>query len=81
VADQYELTNADWGKIHAKAWREPAFRELLETDPTTAIKQYVEKAHPGHATVKLRMVKLRDAPSDVPQQFWDDVNPFPPSCC
>jgi hypothetical protein len=81
VADPYELTNVDWGKLHAKAWREPAFRDLLESDPTEAIKQYVRKERPGVAQVKIKMVKLRAAPSDVPEQFWDDVNPFPPSCC
>ena len=81
MADTYELTNADWGKIHAKAWREQPFRELLETDPTAAVKQYVKQAHPGYDQVKMKIVKLRAAPSDVPPEFWDDVNPFPPSCC
>jgi hypothetical protein len=81
VAEPYELTNTDWGKIHAKAWKEPAFREKLETDPTAAIKEYVNATHPGVAQIKIKMVKLRAAPADVPPQFWDDVNPFPPSCC
>jgi hypothetical protein len=92
VADPYELTNTDWGKIHAKAWGDKVFRELLETDPTEAIQQYVKEAHPAYvkamypdagAEVKIRikMVKLRAAPEDVPEEFWDDVNPFPPSCC
>lgn len=30
----------DWVKIHAKAWQDPAFRQLLETDPTAAVQQY-----------------------------------------
>ena len=24
-------TKKDWGQIHAKAWRDPEFRKLLET--------------------------------------------------
>jgi hypothetical protein len=31
--------------------------------------------------IRIKMVKLRAAPEDVPEEFWDDVNPFPPSCC
>jgi hypothetical protein len=88
VADPYELTNTDWGKIHAKAWGDKVFRELLETDPTEAIQQYVKKHLPevakafgGEVKIRIKMVKLRAAPEDVPEEFWDDVNPFPPSCC
>jgi hypothetical protein len=33
-------TNADWGKIHAKAWTNPKFRKLLETDPSKAVRAY-----------------------------------------
>ncbi len=96
-----ELTNADWGKIHAMAWqdkpedqvevRDPAtggtvkkgFREALESDPTAAITHYFKKNYRDRdpRTVKLRMVKLRPPPDDIPEDFWEDVNPFPPSCC
>ena len=33
-------TNKEWGKIHAKAWRDPEFRKLLEQDPKKAMAQY-----------------------------------------
>jgi len=97
-AEEYELTNADWGKIHAMAWcnkREDKvevtdalgkpvlkdFSEALETDPTAAIKFYAHKH--GLKYKKLKIVKLRPPPDpdDIPYEFWEDVNPFPPSCC
>jgi hypothetical protein len=87
VADKpppYELTNADWGKIHKKAWKEPDFRTQLEQDPTAAIKLYLShKLHRDMTLETIKIVKLRPAPDpdDVPEDFWDDVNPFPPSCC
>jgi hypothetical protein len=34
------ITEADWTQIYAKAWADDAFRTLLETDPTAALKQY-----------------------------------------
>jgi hypothetical protein len=37
-------TEGDWGKIHAKAWTDPEFRKLLETDPTRAVREYGNKA-------------------------------------
>jgi hypothetical protein len=105
-AEEYELTNADWGKIHAMAWcnkkehkvrvtdahgkpvldahGKPVlkdFSEVLETDPTAAIMFYAEIC--GLKYKKLKIVKLRPAPDpdDIPYEFWEDVNPFPPSCC
>jgi hypothetical protein len=83
--EEYELTDDDWGKVHAKAWREDAFRIKLETDPTSAIQEYALQENTENARnfnlKKLRIVKLRPRPEDVPEEFWDDVNPFPPSCC
>lgn len=97
-AEEHELTNADWGRIHAMAWRNKKedkvpvtdaqgktvhkdFSEALETDPTAAIRFYAEKH--GLKFKQLKIVKLRPAPDpyDIPDEFWEDVNPFPPSCC
>ncbi len=77
-----ELTNADWGKIHAKAWLDPEFRKLLETDPTAAIKKYGREV--GKTFDKI--LKLRPAPKgaksgEISQKFLEQVNPFPPWCC
>ena len=70
-------TGEDWGKIHAKAWLDPKFRQLLETDPTQAIKDY------GAEVGKTfdRIVIVRPPPTDIPEQFWPAVNPVPPACC
>ena len=80
--DELEITNADWGKIHAKAWREQDFRTKLEQDPTGAVRHYLEeKLGRSLSSETITIVKLRPPPDDVPEDFWDDVNPFPPSCC
>jgi hypothetical protein len=96
--EPFELTNADWGRIHAMAWindelvesRDPEgnpvqrkFREALEMDPTSAIRHYARtrRGVTGRRLTELRIVRLRPEPCDIPNEFWEDVNPFPPSCC
>jgi hypothetical protein len=37
------ITEGDWAQIYAKAWLDDAFRTLLETDPTAALKQYAKE--------------------------------------
>jgi hypothetical protein len=95
-ATEYELTNADWGMIHKLAWlnnlednltikegsRPISFSEALEIDPTAAIKHYAERhLRLNLNRTKLKIVKLRPRPECVPDDFLEDVNPFPPSCC
>jgi hypothetical protein len=72
-------TASDWGKIHAKAWREPAFRKLLETDPTAAVNQYAKEA--GKKFDKL--VKLHKKPAGVPSHKFASHGSakVPPACC
>jgi hypothetical protein len=72
-------TNKDWGQIHAKAWRDPAFRTLLETDPTKAVEKYGKEV--GKSFDKL--VKVRPRPKGVPDEKLDthaDAT-TPPACC
>ncbi len=71
------LSNTDWGKIHAKAWRDPKFRKLLETDPTAAIKCYGLEI--GKSFNKI--VILRTRPAGISEDQLEQVNPFPPTCC
>jgi hypothetical protein len=71
------LTDKEWGKIYAKAWTDPKFRKLLETDPTKAIKDY--GASVGKTYHKI--VRLERRPKDKPVQDLARVHPFPPSCC
>jgi hypothetical protein len=92
--DEYELSNADWGKIHKLAWDDAdadmitiagetkpvKFGTALERDPTAAIRYFVERKL-GLRVTTLKIVKLRPPPTDVDPEFWEDVNPFPPSCC
>jgi hypothetical protein len=71
------LTNREWGKIYAKAWTDPKFRKLLETDPTKAIKAYGKQV--GKTFKKI--VKLRPKPKGVPRHKLPQHHPHPPSCC
>jgi hypothetical protein len=79
VAYVTDVTGEDWGAIHAKAWREPNFKILLETDPTAAIKLYGSELKPPKTFD--RIVIVREPPVGVDPEFLPFVNPFPPSCC
>lgn len=37
-------TAEDWAAMHQKAFTDPAYRTLFETDPTAAVKQYATEA-------------------------------------
>ena len=72
-------TNKDWGQIHAKAWRDPAFRTLLETDPKKAVAKYGKEV--GKTFDKL--IKVRPRPKGVADA---ELNKHadattPPACC
>jgi len=69
-------TNADWGKIYAKAWTDPKFRKLLETDPTKAIKKYGREAGKKFT----RIVRVAKKPKK-PRRRLDKIHLHPPSCC
>jgi hypothetical protein len=62
----------DWTKIHAKAWQDPTFRDLLEKDPTAAVQQY-------GATVGKTFDRI------VNTTGWADTDPsqatHPVGCC
>ena len=79
--EEYELTNADWGKIHAKAWREPKNSEgywrPIRPRPCRDYAQQDGLKFNQNSEVAPR---ARSAMTYAPE-FWDDVNPFPPSCC
>jgi hypothetical protein len=66
----------DWGKIHAKAWLDPKFRKLLESDPKKAIQAYGREV--GKKFTKI--VKLPAKPQ-IPDEHLPRVNPHPPACC
>jgi hypothetical protein len=72
-------SKADWGKIHAKAWKDPKFRKLLETDPTKAVKQYGAEA--GKTFDKI--VKVAPKPKGVSDDklHKHDQAAVPPACC
>jgi hypothetical protein len=75
-----QISDADWGKIHAKAWRDPEFRRLLETDPTQAIHSYAKEAKIA-LTKDTKLVTLREKPADIPDQYLDKVHQSVPWCC
>lgn len=72
-------SNSDWGKIHAKAWREPEFRQLLEQDPKKALAQYGKEV--GKTFDKV--VKVGAKPKGVANELLHKhANATaPPACC
>jgi hypothetical protein len=69
-------TSKDWGKIHAKAWADPAFRKLLETDPKKALAKY------GKSVGKTfdKVVKVAKKPQGDAKKLHS-VATTPPACC
>jgi hypothetical protein len=80
-----KLTDADWGKIHAKAWREPDFRKLLESDPTKAVREYEKSIgrKPGYFTqiVRLPNYPTQKTAASIPEEVLERAAPWPPWCC
>lgn len=72
-----DLTEEDWGKIHAKVWTDPHFRTLLETDPTAAIKQY---AHEAGKTIH-KIVTVPERPPGISDIDLHHYKHPPVACC
>jgi hypothetical protein len=72
-----KLSNRDWGRIHAKAWRDPKFRKLLETDPTKAIKAYGKEV--GNNFDKIVTVRLKPAGIPPASIFTVSIRTRPPA--
>lgn len=72
-----QVTNEDWSKIHAKAWRDPKFRALLERDPTKAVKAYGKEV--GKTFDKI--LKLAPRPKGVADDSLEGQHRSPPACC
>lgn len=75
---------SDWGRIHAKAWTDPAYHKLLESDPTAAIQQYAKES--GRSFDKFMSVGAK--PSDISDEHLKKVvsgdahhTSGPPACC
>jgi hypothetical protein len=66
------ITQQDLAQVYAKAWTDEAFRTLLETDPTAALKQYA--AENGLEWTKL--VPIPAPPAEVDENCIHLV-----SCC
>ena len=79
------LSDEDWGKIHAKAWLEPDYRKLLESDPTKAIREY-EKSIGKSAGYFTQIVRVGKPPSSrvtrsISMEVLQRAAPWPPWCC
>jgi hypothetical protein len=79
------LSDEDWGKIHAKAWLEPDYRKLLESDPTKAIREY-EKSIGKPSGYFDKIVRMGKPPSGsvlrkTPVEVLERAAPWPPWCC
>ena len=68
------ITEADMAQVYAKAWVDDAFRTLLETDPTAALKQYAAE----HGLEWSTLVKV---PAPAPTCDTDEKCIHLVSCC
>ncbi len=68
------ITEADMAQVYAKAWVDDAFRTLLETDPTAALKQYA-------AEQGLEWSTLVKVPAPAPTSDTDENCIHLVSCC
>jgi len=80
-----KLSDEDWGKIHAKAWLDPEYRKLLESDPTKAIREY-EKSIGKPSGYFNPIIRLGKPPSakvlkSTPKEVLERAMPWPPWCC
>jgi hypothetical protein len=71
------LTKADWGKIHARAYKDSAFRHKLETDPTAAVREWHSVEYKDKKLDKI--VDLSEW--DKAKASADDGDWPPPACC
>jgi hypothetical protein len=72
------LSNADWGKIHARAYKDDVFRSKLETDPTGAVKEWFVQEYGKDSTELDRILDLSEwlKTTQNAQGDWP-----PPACC
>jgi len=69
----------DWGKIHAKAWKDADFRDLLERDPKEALAVYGGEVGKTFSKV----VTIADKPADAADHelHEHEAATAPPACC
>ncbi len=77
------LTKEDWGKIHAKAWVEPEFRQLLERDTALAVQAYEKSIgkEPGYFDQVVKIGKLPYQRDGKSPDVFASADQFPPWCC
>lgn len=80
----HDISPADWGRIHAKAWLDETFRHKLETDPTAALHQFATE----HGLKLGHLVTLTPRPAGVADEALRDILSGktvdltgPPACC
>jgi hypothetical protein len=76
------VTAQEWSQIFAKAWSDPAYADLLRTDPTAAVRQHL-KVH--HDTL-LDIFLVPPRPADLTDEQLEGVlkgtyNFAMPYCC
>lgn len=72
-------TKKDWGLMHAKAWQDPKFRALLETDPTKAVTAYGKEV--GKTFDKIVKIGARPKGVDGTDLHKHEQAVVPPACC
>ena len=70
-------TKEQWSHIHAKAWQEPKFREMLESDPAAALAHYGKQNEVEFDKV----IEIGPRPAGVSDDELFKHVKIPPACC
>ncbi len=62
------LSGYDWGRIMAKAWRDPDFKKRVEADPTTTIREFLGEKYKG-----VNIFNIPPKPADVDEGQLEDI--------
>lgn len=76
------ITQADWGRIHARAWTDKEFAEAFEKDPRAAIRKY----GPDMDIDPEARFEFQDRPQDLDDESAKKIaegsaKPQPMYCC
>lgn len=70
-------TKEEWSHIHAKAWQDPEFRAMLESDPAAALARYGKEVGKNFD----RVIDIGPRPDGVADSDLYKHHKIPPACC
>jgi len=79
---QIAVTAQQWGQIFAHAWLNESYADLLRTDPTAAVKQFLKVPSGTHVDIFMVPPRPADLSNDQLQQIANGTTTMAmPYCC